>query len=143
MDMGTLLYSKWITNKDLLISTGNCTMLCGRLDGRRVWDRMGTGICMTKSLCAAPETITLLISYTPKWASPVAQQVCLQCRKQVQSLGREGPWRRAWQPTPVFLPGEYHGQRSLAGYSPQGHRLQRLSTHACPRAPIYNNTVAF
>ena len=30
------------------------------------------------------------------------------------------PWRRAWQPTPVFLPGESHGQRSLEGYSPQG-----------------------
>ena len=30
------------------------------------------------------------------------------------------PWRRAWQPTPVFLPGESHGQRSLVGYSPQG-----------------------
>ena len=28
------------------------------------------------------------------------------------------PWRRAWQPTPIFLPGESHGQRSLAGYSP-------------------------
>ena len=28
------------------------------------------------------------------------------------------PWRRAWQPTPVFLLGESHGQRSLAGYSP-------------------------
>ena len=28
------------------------------------------------------------------------------------------PWRRAWQPTPVFLPGESHGQRWLVGYSP-------------------------
>ena len=28
------------------------------------------------------------------------------------------PWRRAWQPTPVFLPGEAHGRRSLVGYSP-------------------------
>ena len=28
-------------------------------------------------------------------------------------------WRRAWQPTPVFLPGESHGQRSLGGYSPR------------------------
>ena len=28
------------------------------------------------------------------------------------------PWRRAWQPTPIFLPGESYGQRSLAGYSP-------------------------
>ena len=32
------------------------------------------------------------------------------------------PWRRAWQPTPVFLPGESHGQRSLAGYSPRGRK---------------------
>ena len=32
------------------------------------------------------------------------------------------PWRRAWQPTPVFLPGESHGQRSLEGYSPWGDK---------------------
>ena len=32
------------------------------------------------------------------------------------------PWRRKWQPTPVFLPGEPHGQRSLGGYSPQGRK---------------------
>ena len=30
------------------------------------------------------------------------------------------PWRREWQPTPVFLPGESHGWRSLIGYSPWG-----------------------
>ena len=34
------------------------------------------------------------------------------------------PWRRAWQPTPVFLSGESHGQRSLAGYSPWGRRVR-------------------
>ena len=33
-----------------------------------------------------------------------------------RSLGRELPWRRVWQPTPVFLPGRSHGQRSLVGY---------------------------
>ena len=45
------------------------------------------------------------------------------------------PWRRAWQPTPVSLPGESHGQRSLAGYV---HRVSKsqtwltwLSTHRC------------
>ena len=32
------------------------------------------------------------------------------------------PWGRAWLPTQVFLPGESHGQRSLAGYSPGGHK---------------------
>ena len=34
------------------------------------------------------------------------------------------PWRRAWQPTPVFLPGESRGQRTLAGYSPWGRRVR-------------------
>ena len=34
----------------------------------------------------------------------------------------KSPWRRAWQPTPVFLPGESQGLRSLAGCSPQGHK---------------------
>ena len=37
------------------------------------------------------------------------------------------PWRRRWQPTPVFLPGEFHGQRSLGSYSPWGHKETRLS----------------
>ena len=32
------------------------------------------------------------------------------------------PWRRKWQPTPVFLPGESHGRRSLVGYRPLGHK---------------------
>ena len=32
------------------------------------------------------------------------------------------PWRRAQQPTPMFLPGESHRQRSLLGYSPKGHK---------------------
>ena len=34
--------------------------------------------------------------------------------------GLEDPWRREWQPTSVFLPGESHGQRSLVGCSPWG-----------------------
>jgi len=38
---------------------------------------------------------------------------------------RKIPWRREWLPTPVFLPGESHGQRSLAGYSPWGHKRVR------------------
>ena len=36
------------------------------------------------------------------------------------SLGQEISWKKAWQPTPVFLPGKPHGQRSLPGYSPWG-----------------------
>ena len=33
------------------------------------------------------------------------------------------PWRRKWQPTPVFLPGELFGQRSLVDYHPWGHKV--------------------
>ena len=50
-------------------------------------------------------------------------RVCLQYRRP-----RFNPWvgnilwRREWQPTPVFLPGEFHGQRSLAGYNPWDHK---------------------
>ena len=38
----------------------------------------------------------------------------------VRSLVGKIPWRREWQPTPVFLLGKFHGQRSLVGYSPSG-----------------------
>ena len=42
---------------------------------------------------------------------------------QVLSLDQEDlPWRRKWQPTPVFLPGKSHGQRSLVGYTPPGRK---------------------
>ena len=37
------------------------------------------------------------------------------------------PWRREWLPTQVFLPGEFHGQRSLASYSPRGHKESDMS----------------
>ena len=40
----------------------------------------------------------------------------------VRSLGWGDPWRRAWQPILVFLPGEFHGWSSLVGYSPWGHK---------------------
>ena len=60
-------------------------------------------------------------NYCKKRASLVAQTVkktpAMQ-EIQVQSLGGEDPLEEAWQPTPVFLPGESQGQRSLVGYSP-------------------------
>jgi len=56
------------------------------------------------------------------WASLVTQTVKNPPAMQVQSLLRKTPWRRAWLPTPVFLPGESQGQRSLAGYSLWGHK---------------------
>ena len=43
-------------------------------------------------------------------------------RPRFNSWVRKIPWRRKWQLTSVFLPGEFHGQRDLAGYSPWGHK---------------------
>ena len=58
----------------------------------------------------------------------------------MHDLGKEREqrirWRRKWQPTPVILPGKSHGQRSLVGYNPWGHkesdtteRLTHTHTH--------------
>ena len=64
------------------------------------------------------------------------------------------PWRRAWQPTPVFLPGESHGQRSLVGYSPWGCKesdilklvsIQHTYVHTYPniyRSHMYDTHVS-
>ena len=41
------------------------------------------------------------------------------------------PWRRKWQPTPVFLSGKSHGQRSLVGYSPQGCKELDMTEATC------------
>ena len=56
-------------------------------------------------------------------------------------------WRRAWQPTPVFLPGESHGQRSPEGCSPWGHkeldtteRLTHTHTHTRTHTRFINST---
>ena len=47
------------------------------------------------------------------------------------------PWRRAWQPTPAFLPGEPHGQRSLAGYSPWAPKDSDTTESTAPtQAPL-------
>ena len=59
------------------------------------------------------------VSGLPRWLSdkePACQ--CGRCKgHRFDPWVGKIPWRRAWQPTPVFLPGECHGQRSLAGYS--------------------------
>ena len=69
----------------------------------------------------------LILSDNTKWDSLVIQMIknlpAMQ-ETQVQSLGQKDPWRREWQATPVFLPGESHGQSHLVGYSPWGRRVR-------------------
>ena len=54
--------------------------------------------------------------------SVIKNPTAMQEMQEMHPWIRKIPWRRAWQPTSVFLPGESHGQRSLAGYSPWGHK---------------------
>ena len=73
--------------------------------------------------------------YQCAWASLVAQVVknppAIRETRFDPWVGKI-PWRRAWHPTPVFLSRESHGQRSLAAYSPWGHKesdmTEQLST---------------
>jgi len=56
-----------------------------------------------------------------RWPSG-KESICLCRRRGFDPWVGKIPWRRAWQPTPVFLPGEFHGERSLVGYSLWGHK---------------------
>ena len=79
------------------------------------------------------------------WASLVAQRVKhLPAMREtwVWSLGWEDPWRRKWQPTPVFLPGESHGWRSMVGYSPWGRKELDTTERASHSTPLVTNSDA-
>ena len=59
----------------------------------------------------------------PRWLS--GKESACQCRRRgFDPWVRKVPWRRKWQPTRVFLPGESHRWRNLAGYSLWSHRVR-------------------
>ena len=65
-----------------------------------------------------------------RWHSGM-ESAC-QCRKRrFDPWLRKIPWRRKWQPTPVFLPGKLHGQGSLVGYGPWGCKELDMTEHTC------------
>ena len=70
-------------------------------------------------------------------------RIHLQCRRPgFNPWIRKIPWRREWQPTPVFLPGEFHGQRSLAGCNLLGHKdldMTEWLTHAYTHAHTHTH----
>ena len=72
-------------------------------------------------------------------------RIHLQCRRpRFNPWVWKIPWRRKWQPTPVFLPGEFQGQKSLAGHSPWDRKeldTTKQLTHCCPcsHEPVCRN----
>ena len=81
-----------------------------------------------QSICKGPTVCGFRL---PQWLS--GKESACQCRR----CERRGfypwvgkiPWRRKWQPTVVFLPGEAHGQRGLVGYSPGGCKASDTTEH--------------
>ena len=75
----------------------------------------------------------------PLWLS--GEEPASQCRRHERPrFGpwvRQIPWRRAYQLTSVFLPGESHGQRILAGYSPWGHKESDMTEATFAHAHTY------
>ena len=82
----------------------------------------------------------LCCSGFPRWCSD--KESTYHCRGcELDPWVGKIPWRRKWQPTPVFLPGKFHGQRSLVGYSPWGHKEPSMTERACSMSMKEQNTV--
>ena len=86
---------------------------------REAWHAAVHGV--TKSWTGLSDSAELTIRKGFPGGASGKEPAC-QCRRYkrcwLDPWIRKIPWKRAWQPTPVFLPGEFHGRRSLVGYSP-------------------------
>ena len=75
----------------------------------------------------------------PRWHS--GKESACQCKRhRFDPWVGKSPWRRKWQPTPVFWPRKSHGQRSLVGYSPQGHKELDMTEHTRAYSPFLVQT---
>ena len=86
-----------------------------------------------------------MIGFKPRWHSG-KESVC-QCRShrrlEFEPWVGKIPWRRKWQPTPVFLPGESHGQRSLVGYNQWGCKESDTIEHTYTRTHTHTHTYTY
>ena len=62
--------------------------------------------------------------------TPAMQQTQRHRRQGFDPWVRKIPWRRKWQPTPIFMPEKFHGQSRLAGYRLWGHKASDMTEHA-------------
>ena len=102
------------------LNTNNISQITKNLEVHILQPMASKGWCMYVHICTSCGV------YIPDTASQVALVIKnpLANAGDIRDTGSipvgKIPWRRAWQPTPAFLPEESHGQRSLAGYSPWG-----------------------
>ena len=85
---------------------------------REAWCAAIPGVTKSQTWLSNWTELNWLIPWWLRW-----QSVCLQCgRPRFDPWVGKMPWRKKWQPTLVLLPGNFHGPRSLVGYSPWGHK---------------------
>ena len=102
----------------------------GSLVGCRLWGRTESDTTEVIYLAAAAATciyvyVCLYVCGASIWWLSDKESAC-QCKRcRFSPWVRKIFWRRKWPPTPVFLPGKSHGQRSLVGYSPCGPKRVR------------------
>ena len=112
---------RWVKEENMVIQ---CTRT-QQVRTQYIWyvSHVAKCACMYIHLKNCRKNVYQNINSYPQWVSLVAQTVknlpSVQ-ETQVLSWVRKISWRREWLPTPVFSPGEFYGQRSLAGYSPWG-----------------------
>ena len=94
-------------------------------------------MCTFLHYCTSSYHIKQEFTWAPQVAQGVKNPPAMQ-EVQIQSLcWEDSQEEETWQPSPVFLPGESHGQRSLSGYGPQGHKksdMTEATEHACVRS---------
>ena len=89
---------------------------------QRVCDKGNSGnLCVCVCVCVCTYTHTYGF---PGWHGG-KESACQRRRHRFDHLVGKILWRRKWQPAPVVLPGKFHEQRSLADYTPWGHRIRR------------------
>ena len=98
-----------------------------------VYKRFFKNSSLVSCICMMILKGTVRVMGISKWLSG-KESVCQRRRYGFDPWVRKIPWRRKWQPTPVFLHGKSHGERSLKGYSPQSHKesdtTERAHMHA-------------
>ena len=115
-------WHEWNRDTDELLTkcfSARSTMITSFTSCTQVWSALVTFFLnLNLSQCNKTEVLS---EERPDASSTLTIRLCRrQKRSELDPWVRKIPWRRAWQPTPVFLPEKSHGQRSPMGYSPRG-----------------------